>query len=229
MDEQSALIIGTSHSFGACIREENGSYEFENRVKHPNRWQDNLEKHNYKVTTFARGGCTAQHQLDAFYHYLNDNPKLYWDLIIIEGRDPESFVAYPAFPVGYIPNPENKDSTRLWMPWLAADDAETNLHIHALQARHKRIHDRKRPQFNFDVHTSDDKQTQKSINLQNMFIGEYCIKNTLPSLQTNNYEHIFDVKNGTKTKCYCGHLNELGHKLLWTDILEPGLTEENIL
>jgi hypothetical protein len=62
-----------------------------------------------------------------------------------------------------------------------------------------------------------------------MFIGEYCIKNTLPSLQTNNYEHIFDVKNGTKTKCYCGHLNELGHKLLWTDILEPGLTEENIL
>ena len=276
MDEQSALIIGTSHSFGACIREENGSYEFENRVKHPNRWQDNLEKHNYKVTTFARGGCTAQHQLDAFYHYLNDNPKLYWDLIIIEGRDPESFVAYPAFPVGYIPNPENKDSTRLWMPWLAADDAETNLHIHALQARHKRIHDRKRPQFNFDVHTSDDKQitswykeyvlsdlhlidvwsvnsalcslasnyakvvkwfsfgeihsiTQKSINLQNMFIGEYCIKNTLPSLQTNNYKHIFGAKSGTKTRCHCGHLNESGHKLLWNDILELALLEEGVL
>ena len=235
MDEKTALIIGTSHSFGACMREENGEYKFKDRVKHPNRWQDNLENYGYKVTTFARAGCTAQHQLDAFYHYINDNPNFYWDLIIIEGRDPESFVAYPT----YIPT-KNKDSKHLWLHWLSADNDDTITRI---------------KKFNFDVRTAEDKQTtswykeyvlsdlhlidvwsvnsalcslasnyakvvkwftfgcftsvdQKSIDLQDTLIGKYCIKNTLPSLyhRQDNLD-IFLPKKGTKTRCYCGHFS----------------------
>jgi hypothetical protein len=36
-------------------------------------------------------------------------------------------------------------------------------------------------------------------------------------------EHIFNAKKGTKNRCHCGHLTEVGHKLLWDEILEPGL------
>jgi len=286
MDEKTALIIGTSHSFGACIREENGEYKFNNRVKHPNRWQDNLENYGYKVTTFARAGCTAQQQLDAFYHYINDNPDLHWDLIIIEGRDPESTVAYPS-------DESISDSKQLWSHWLLADkdnvtQAEREVkkfninnlmldfqlpkteqwykeyvwsHLHlidvwsvnsalcSLASNYANVV--KWFTFGGEV-VHDNEITTKSINLQIMFIGKYCIKNTLPSLQTTNYkiaihlkafqdmlsdfddaqnilvskksaEHIFNAKKGTKNRCHCGHLTEVGHKLLWDEILEPGL------
>ena len=74
-----------------------------------------------------------------FYHYINDNPNFYWDLIIIEGRDPESFVAYPT----YIPT-KNKDSKHLCLHWLSADNDDTITRI---------------KKFNFDVRTAEDKQT----------------------------------------------------------------------
>ena len=264
MDEKTAFIIGTSHSYGACIRKENGSYKFEDRVKHPNRWQDNLENYGYKVSTFARPGCTVQHQLDAFYHYLNDNPKLYWDLIIIERRDPESTVASPKDFFNEIPN-IGKDA--LWDHWFESDGEKRitkKFNFDQLGEEQKTRHTKKgKPWYKeyvlSDLHLIDVwsansalcslasnyaktvkwfsfggpvTENQKSINLQNMFIGEYCIKNTLPFLQTINYKtlkHIFDAKKGTEGRCYCGHLNELGHKLLWDEILEPELTEGNIL
>jgi hypothetical protein len=272
MDERSALIIGTSHSFGACIREENNDkeifdpYIFEDRVKHPNRWQDNLEKHNYKVTTFARAGCTAQQQLDAFYHYINDNPDLHWDLIIIEGRDPESTVAYPS-------DESISDSKQLWSHWLLADkdnvtQAEREVkkfninnlmldfqlpkteqwykeyvwsHLHlidvwsvnsalcSLASNYAKVV----KWFTFGGEVVHDKEiTTKSINLQIMFIGKYCIKNTLPALQRRkekSIKNIFYHEQGKGPRCHCGHLNELGHKLLWDDVLELALLEEGVL
>jgi len=271
MDERSALIIGTSHSFGACIREENGSYDFENRVKRPNRWQDNLEKHNYKVTTFARAGCTAQQQLDAFYHYINDNPNSYWDLIIIEGRDPESTVAYPSAVAAL--QGTQQYSKQLWSHWLLADkdnvtQAEregkkfninnlmldswlakkeqwykeyvwSNLHLIdvwsvnsalcSLASRYAKVV----KWFTFGGEISHEEEIKKkSNNLQIMFIGKYCIKNTLPALQRRkekSIKNIFYHEQGKGPRCLCGHLNELGHKLLWDEILEPGLTDENVL
>ena len=266
MDERSALIIGTSHSFGSCKRDENNEYIFEDRVKHPNRWQDNLEKYNYKVTTFARAGCTAQQQLDAFYHYINDNPDLHWDLIIIEGRDPESTVAYPS-------DESISDSKQLWSHWLLADkdnvtQAErevkkfninnlmldsrlakkepwykayvwSNLHLIdvwsvnsalcSLASRYAKVV--KWFTFGGEI-LHEEERKKKSNNLLDMFIGKYSIKNTLPALQRRNeksIKNIFYHEQGKGPRCHCGHLNELGHKLLWDEILEPGLTDENVL
>ena len=103
MDEKTAIVIGTSHSYASC----DGT-----RINRPDRWQDNLENHGYKVTSFTRPGCTAEHQLDAFFHYMADNPS-YWDLILIEGRDAEACVSYPL----YIQT-ENQDTKNVWHHWI---------------------------------------------------------------------------------------------------------------
>ena len=261
MDEKTALIIGTSHSYASCDG---------NRIKHPDRWQDNLENHGYKVTTFARPGCTTEHQLDAFYHYMLDSPS-YWDLIIIEGRDPEANVSYPT----YIPT-KNQDTKNIWNHWIDDDGDRIKKfnfinthnwdnivisttkwykeyqgsHLHlvntwaansalcTLASKYATIV----KWFTFGAITYPNDIQNKSEQLQNMLIGEYCIADTLPALQQTysndkhqpqlykNLARIFDkTPSESDTRCECGHLNKVGHKMLWDLILEPALIKENVL
>ena len=270
MDKKTAFVIGTSHSYASC--EEGGIFS---RINRPDRWQDNLENHGYKVTTFARPGCTAEHQLDAFFHYMADNPSSYWDLIIIEGRDAESSVSYPH----YVPT-KNKDTKNIWHHWIhdegdrikkfnfdfnvwrpgekyKQDIRDSNWykeyvgsHLHlintwatnsalcTLASKHAKVV----KWFTFgSVKHPDDIQNKSNL-LQHMFLGEYCIADTIPALQQTycNDEHqpqlyknlarIFEKKPPeSDTRCECGHLNKLGNKLLWDLILEPALIKENVL
>ena len=297
MDEKTALIIGTSHSYASCSEDtgddnldkylyENASKETEKikdllaarkrkrsnnvRIKHPDRWQDNLENHGYKVTTFARPGCTTEHQLDAFYHYMLDNPS-YWDLIIIEGRDPEANVSYPT----YIPT-KNQDTKNIWNHWIDDDGDRikkfnfTNSHswdniaisttkwYKEYQGSHLHLVNTWAANsalctlaskyativkwFTFGAITYPNDIQNKSEQLQNMLIGEYCIADTLPALQQTfsndkdqpqlykNLARIFDkTPSESDTRCECGHLNKVGHKMLWDLILEPALIKENVL
>jgi hypothetical protein len=258
MDEKTALVIGSSHSYASC----DGV-----RIKHPNRWQDNLENHGYKVTTFSRPGCTAEHQLDAFYHYMLDSPS-YWDLIIIEGRDAEANVSYPT----YVPT-KNQDTKNIWNHWIHdegdrikkfnftnenQENSRTTKWYKEYQGSHLHLVNTWATNsalctlaskyativkwFTFGAITYSNDIQNKSEQLQNMLIGEYCITDTLPALQQTfsndkhqpqlykNLAKIFDKKpSESDTRCKCGHLNKVGHKILWDLILEPALIKENVL
>jgi hypothetical protein len=259
MDEKTALVIGTSHSYASC----DGA-----RIKHPDRWQDNLENHGYKVTTFSRPGCTAEHQLDAFFYYMLDSPS-YWDLIIIEGRDVEASVSYPAF------NPtKNQDTKNIWHHWIhdegdrikkfnfTNEDHENSRttkwykeyqgsHLHlvntwatnsalcTLASKYATIV----KWFTFGSIIYPENYQNKSEHFQNMLLGEYCITDTFPALQqTFDVEgpggiiidnmalsNIFKKGPGSETRCECGHLNKVGHKMLWDNVLEPALIKDNVL
>ncbi len=266
MDEKTALVIGTSHSYASC--ENGGIYS---RINRPDRWQDNLENHGYKVTTFARPGCTAEHQLDAFFHYMVDNPS-YWDLILIEGRDVEASVSYPAF------NPtKNQDTKNIWHHWIH-DEGDRIKKFHFTNENHENSrttkwykeyqgshlhlvntwatnsalctlaskHAKVVKWFTFgSVRLPNDIQNKSNL-LQQMLLGEYCIRHhivdTIPALQQlyindehqpqlyKNLARIFEKKPPeSDTRCECGHLNKLGNKLLWDLILEPALIRDNVL
>jgi len=210
MDEKTALVIGTSHSYASC----DGT-----RINRPDRWQDNLENHGYKVTSFTRPGCTAEHQLDAFFHYMADNPS-YWDLILIEGRDAEACVSYPL----YIPT-KNQDTKNIWHHWIHDEGDRikkfnfgsnvygekfrqdmrstkwykeyvgSHLHIINTWATNSALctlaskYAKVVKWFTFgSVKHSSDIQNKSNL-LQHMLLGEYCIADTIPALQQTYCKH----------------------------------------
>lgn len=210
MDEKTALVIGTSHSYASC----DGT-----RINRPDRWQDNLENHGYKVTSFTRPGCTAEHQLDAFFHYMTDNPS-YWDLILIEGRDAEACVSYPL----YIPT-KNQDTKNIWHHWIHDEGDRikkfnfgsnvygekfrqdmrstkwykeyvgSHLHIINTWATNSALctlaskYAKVVKWFTFgSVKHSSDIQNKSNL-LQHMLLGEYCIADTIPALQQTYCKH----------------------------------------
>ena len=210
MDEKTALVIGTSHSYASC----DGT-----RINRPDRWQDNLENHGYKVTSFTRPGCTAEHQLDAFFHYMTDNPS-YWDLILIEGRDAEACVSYPL----YIPTTD-QDTKNVWHHWIHDEGDRikkfnfgsnvygekfrqdmrstkwykeyigSHLHIINTWATNSALctlaskYAKVVKWFTFgSVKHSSDIQNKSNL-LQHMLLGEYCIADTIPALQQTYCKH----------------------------------------
>lgn len=109
-----ALIIGTSHSEATCQDSETGMIE---RIPRGKRWQDNLENYGYEVTTLARAACTMQHQFLVTYCYLQDNPDIHYDLVIIEGRAMEANMSIPVPSTDKF-STESFDNEELYHRWL---------------------------------------------------------------------------------------------------------------
>ena len=87
-----ALIVGTSHSEGAC-RDKPGT---PSKRLSSGRWHDYLKTdHGYEVVNMSRSNCTAQQQLVTVMSYFMDNPHERFDLCIVEGRSIDGTVSQP--------------------------------------------------------------------------------------------------------------------------------------
>ena len=103
------LIVGTSHSVSLCADYDSGL------LPANTRWIDYfVTELGYEVINLSMGGCTAQQQFLALYHYLEDHPTEKFDFVIIEGRSIDVRISVPNQAVD-TEHWENKEYYEHWL------------------------------------------------------------------------------------------------------------------
>lgn len=86
------LIIGTSHTFGDCEKEESPR----SRTHSSNMWYYNFYAElGWEIVTLSWTGITIHQQFVAVYEYFKDNPNERFDLAILESRSIDTNVTLP--------------------------------------------------------------------------------------------------------------------------------------